>query len=110
MGMVDPMNAQDMLDLALGRLEGSSRAEVERQLAADPHQAETFDRLVRAQNRLAQRAGQRHRDRSNCEFVDVQCLATYTRAPARALEPPLEVRLGLRPLLAARVRLRPEER
>jgi hypothetical protein len=46
------MNAQDMLDLALGQLEGSRRAEVERALATDPRQAETFDRLVRSVNQL----------------------------------------------------------
>ncbi len=46
------MNAHDMLDLALGQLDGPSRAEVERQLAADRHQAETFDRLARALNQL----------------------------------------------------------
>jgi len=52
MGMLDPMNASDTLDLVLGQLEGSRRAEAERELAADPRQAETFDRLARAVNQL----------------------------------------------------------
>src|SRR5262249_33512442 len=52
MGMADAMNAQDMLDHALGQLEGPRRAEVERQLAADPSQAHTYDCLVRAIEQL----------------------------------------------------------
>src|SRR5262249_7135562 len=52
MGMVDPMNAQEMLDLALGQLDGPRRVEVERELAADPRQAQTFERLSRALGRL----------------------------------------------------------
>jgi hypothetical protein len=50
--MADPMNAQDMLDHALGQLEGARRLEVERELAADPQEAERFDRLVTALDRL----------------------------------------------------------
>jgi hypothetical protein len=50
--MVDAMNAQDMLDHALGPLEGPRRAEVERQLGADPGQVQTYDRLVRALEQL----------------------------------------------------------
>ena len=36
MGMVDPMNANDMLDYALGQLEGPALEQAERELAADP--------------------------------------------------------------------------
>jgi hypothetical protein len=50
--MVDAMNAQDMLDHALGQLEGPRGADVERQLAADPCEAQTYDRLVRALDQL----------------------------------------------------------
>jgi hypothetical protein len=46
--MVDAMNASDMLDHALGQLEGPAREQADRELAADPVQAERFDRLVRA--------------------------------------------------------------
>jgi hypothetical protein len=46
------MNAQDMLDLALGQIEGPRHAELEREIAADPGQSETFDRLVRGLDRL----------------------------------------------------------
>jgi hypothetical protein len=46
--MADPMNAQDMLDHAFGQLEGAAREQADADLAADPEQAERFDRLVRA--------------------------------------------------------------
>src|SRR4051812_17571385 len=46
------MNAQQMLDLAFGQLEGAGREEAERELATDPRQAESFDRLVRALDQM----------------------------------------------------------
>jgi hypothetical protein len=46
------MNAQDMLDHALGQLDGPAREKAERDLATDPRQAEAFDRLVRSINQL----------------------------------------------------------
>ena len=52
MGMVDPMNAQDLLDHALGQLEGPAGEQAERELAADAALAATFDRLTRALDRL----------------------------------------------------------
>jgi hypothetical protein len=52
MGIVDTMNAQNLLDHALGQLEGPERAEVERQLAADPCETQTYDGLVRALDQL----------------------------------------------------------
>src|SRR5262245_12704500 len=52
MGMVDPMNANDMLDYALGQLDAPARERVERELAADPAEARTVDRLGRALHAL----------------------------------------------------------
>lgn len=46
MGMTDPMNANDMLDYALGQLEGQALLEAEQALAADPATAETVRRLT----------------------------------------------------------------
>jgi hypothetical protein len=46
------MNAQEMLDLALGQLDGPSREQAERQLTAEASQSETYDRLARALNQL----------------------------------------------------------
>jgi hypothetical protein len=46
------MNANDMLDYAFGQLEGAALEQADREIAADPGQAETFDRLVRAINQL----------------------------------------------------------
>jgi hypothetical protein len=42
------MNAQDMLDYALGQLDGPARERLERQAEADPETAEVLDRLTRA--------------------------------------------------------------
>ena len=50
--VVDAMNAQDMLDYALGQLDGPSREQAEREVAADPALAERVDRLGRAIDRL----------------------------------------------------------
>jgi hypothetical protein len=52
MGMVDVMNAQEMLDHAFGKLEGPARERLEQDLATDPAQAEKFGRLVLAINQL----------------------------------------------------------
>src|SRR3954453_17820275 len=52
MGMVDAMNANDMLDYALGQLDGAAREQADRELAADPGQAEKLDRLSRALGQL----------------------------------------------------------
>ncbi len=52
MEMVDPMNAQDMLDNALGRLESPEREQLDREIAADPALAETFERLSRSIHQL----------------------------------------------------------
>jgi hypothetical protein len=46
------MNANDMLDYAFGQLDGPAREQADRDIAAVPGQAETFDRLVRAINQL----------------------------------------------------------
>jgi len=46
------MNANDMLDHAFGQLEGPAREQADRELAADPGEADTFDRLVRAIDQL----------------------------------------------------------
>jgi len=51
MGTVDPMNANLMLDYALGRLDGPDRDRAELE-AADPGQAETLERLSRAVHAL----------------------------------------------------------
>jgi prepilin-type processing-associated H-X9-DG protein len=50
MEMADPMNASDsdLLDYALGQLEGPARDEVERQAAADPALAADLDKLTRS--------------------------------------------------------------
>ena len=52
MGMNDPMNANDLLDYALGQLDGSAREHVERELAADPAATQAAERLTRAIHRL----------------------------------------------------------
>src|SRR3954469_7444916 len=52
MGMVDAMNANDMLDYALGQLDPAAREQADRELAADPGQAEKLDRLSRALGQL----------------------------------------------------------
>ena len=52
MGMVEPMNASDMLDYSLGQLEGPAREQVERDLAGDPAAAEKVARLSRSIHRL----------------------------------------------------------
>jgi hypothetical protein len=46
------MNAQDMLDLALGQLDDPRRAALERQLADDPVEARRYDRLVGSLHQL----------------------------------------------------------
>jgi hypothetical protein len=46
------MNANDMLDYALGQLDGPAREQAERQLAADAGASETVERLARAVRRL----------------------------------------------------------
>ncbi len=46
------MNAQDMLDYALGQIEGTPREQAERELASDPVQAEKVDRLIRSLHQL----------------------------------------------------------
>jgi prepilin-type processing-associated H-X9-DG protein len=46
------MNAQDMIDYALGRLDGPARAQAEQRIAADPVLADTLDRLGPAIHRL----------------------------------------------------------
>ena len=45
--VIKPMNATDMLDYALGRLEGPERDQAEREIADDPALAEILDRLGR---------------------------------------------------------------
>ena len=50
--VVKPMNAPDMLDYALGRLEGPAREQAEREIAGDPDLAEILDRLGRAVHQL----------------------------------------------------------
>ena len=52
MGMVDAMNANDMLDYALGQLDPAAREQADREIAADPGQAERLDRLSRALGQL----------------------------------------------------------
>ena len=46
------MNAQEMLDYAIGQLDGPAREKADGELVADPEQAEKFDRLVRAIHQL----------------------------------------------------------
>jgi hypothetical protein len=46
------MNAHEMLDYALGQLDGPAREQADRELTSDPIQAEKFDRLVRAVHHL----------------------------------------------------------
>jgi hypothetical protein len=46
------MNAQDMLDHALGHLEGPGRDQLDREIAADPALAERFGRLSRSIHQL----------------------------------------------------------
>jgi hypothetical protein len=46
------MNAQDMLDLAFGQLDGAARSQAEAELTSDPTLSERFDRLGRAINQL----------------------------------------------------------
>jgi hypothetical protein len=48
MGTVDPMNANEMLDYALGQLDGPAREQFERELAADPRQAVRAERVTLA--------------------------------------------------------------
>ncbi len=48
MGTIDPMNTNDMLDYALGQLDGPALDEADRQLAADPSAAETVRLLTRS--------------------------------------------------------------
>jgi hypothetical protein len=50
--VIKPMNASDMLDYALGRLEGPDRDQAEREIADDPALAEALDRLGRAMHQL----------------------------------------------------------
>ena len=52
MEVVDPMNAQEMLDHALRQSDGLSRDEVRRVVGDDPILAQRFDRLERAIERL----------------------------------------------------------
>ena len=52
MGTVDPMNANLMLEYALGQLDGPDRHRAEREAAADPREAETLERLSRAVHAL----------------------------------------------------------
>ena len=52
MGMIDPMNANDLLDYSLGQLDGPAREEVERALQADSAAAETVHLLTESLHRL----------------------------------------------------------
>lgn len=48
MGMVETMNAQEMLDFAFGQLDGSELEQAEREIAAEPVLAERLERLERS--------------------------------------------------------------
>lgn len=52
MGMVDPMNANDMFDYAFGQFDGPAREQTEVELAADPTASDKVDRLSRAIHQL----------------------------------------------------------
>jgi hypothetical protein len=52
MGTVDPMKPDDLLDYALGQLEGSMREDVEQEIAVDAALASRADRLQLTLNRL----------------------------------------------------------
>jgi len=52
MGTTDPMNAHDLLDHALGQLDGPARERADQELAADLEAAESAERLIRSLRRL----------------------------------------------------------
>src|SRR4051812_5052768 len=52
MGMIEAMNADDLLDYALGQLEAPRRAAAEAELARDPDLARKAERLAEALHRM----------------------------------------------------------
>jgi competence protein ComGC len=52
MGTVDPMNTEDLLDYALGQLDGPARDSVEAEIASNPVRATQVDRLELAIHQL----------------------------------------------------------